>query len=262
MNKGLAIPKCLFSATKFFADSFLAFTLAEVLITLGVIGIVAAMTLPALISDITSIKFKTGFKKSMSVLNQAVNLNKTKFDFDFASPGSACIDETKDKADNVTSLCGIFNTNLSTVKAYTHSNLYTKNKKLYYLEVYNNGATPDTLLKNFGVRMYLYQMNDGALFAFRDSSSRQCTLKNRTLEEALNDEDFQKFCVGFIDVNGIANPNREVRCSDGKSHTTDINADCTVPNGPHYMGDVFPVAFYDSVVAPASAAARYVLYGK
>ena len=39
-------------AHKMFADIFSAFTMAEVLITLGVIGIVAAMTLPALINKI------------------------------------------------------------------------------------------------------------------------------------------------------------------------------------------------------------------
>ena len=55
-----------------------AFTLAEVLITLGIIGIVAAMTLPVVTTKVNNIKFKSGFKKSLSVLNQAVNLNKAK----------------------------------------------------------------------------------------------------------------------------------------------------------------------------------------
>ena len=45
-----------------------AFTLAEVLITLGIIGIVAAMTLPTLISDYSHKELETRFKKSYSIL--------------------------------------------------------------------------------------------------------------------------------------------------------------------------------------------------
>ena len=45
-----------------------AFTLAEVLITLGIIGIVAAMTLPMLIQDYRHKELETRFKKSYSIL--------------------------------------------------------------------------------------------------------------------------------------------------------------------------------------------------
>lgn len=49
-----------------------AFTLAEVLITLGIIGIVAAMTLPALLNSTQNIEKKTALQKAYSVLNQAM----------------------------------------------------------------------------------------------------------------------------------------------------------------------------------------------
>lgn len=54
------------------------FTLAEVLITLGIIGIVAAMTIPTLISNTNCQKFKTGFKKNLSALNQMAKMNSQK----------------------------------------------------------------------------------------------------------------------------------------------------------------------------------------
>lgn len=44
------------------------FTLAEVLITLGIIGIVAAMTLPALIANHRNLELQTRFKKAYSTL--------------------------------------------------------------------------------------------------------------------------------------------------------------------------------------------------
>lgn len=53
----------------------LGFTLAEVLITLGIIGVVAAMTIPTLLSNTNDQEFKTGFKKAMSTLNQAVTMS-------------------------------------------------------------------------------------------------------------------------------------------------------------------------------------------
>lgn len=50
-----------------------AFTLAEVLITLGVIGVVAAMTIPTIMRNIQITELKTAFKKSYTTLNQALN---------------------------------------------------------------------------------------------------------------------------------------------------------------------------------------------
>ena len=49
-----------------------AFTLAEVLITLGIIGVVAAMTMPSLVSHYQRKVLETQFKKSYSVLSQAL----------------------------------------------------------------------------------------------------------------------------------------------------------------------------------------------
>lgn len=52
-----------------------AFTLAEVLITLAIIGVVAAMTIPGVIVRTNQQEFQTGYKKAISVLNQAITLN-------------------------------------------------------------------------------------------------------------------------------------------------------------------------------------------
>lgn len=50
---------------------FSAFTLAEVLITLGIIGIVAAMTVPTLMNNAQDAQFKSAWKKQYSALSQA-----------------------------------------------------------------------------------------------------------------------------------------------------------------------------------------------
>ena len=52
-----------------------AFTLAEVLITLAIIGVVAALTIPSVISNSQQQEFKTGLRKAVSVLNSAITMN-------------------------------------------------------------------------------------------------------------------------------------------------------------------------------------------
>lgn len=53
-----------------------AFTLAEVLITLGIIGIVAALTMPALIADYKKKEDVAKLKKAYTIINQAFKLSE------------------------------------------------------------------------------------------------------------------------------------------------------------------------------------------
>ena len=50
------------------------FTLAEVLITLVIIGVIAAMTVPTLMNNTNSQEFRSALKKAVSALNQAVTM--------------------------------------------------------------------------------------------------------------------------------------------------------------------------------------------
>ncbi len=46
--------------------------MAEVLITLGIIGVVAAMTIPTLITKVQHIQYRVAYRKAYSVINQAL----------------------------------------------------------------------------------------------------------------------------------------------------------------------------------------------
>lgn len=238
------------------------FTLAEVLITLGIIGVVAAMTVPTLISHTSCQKFRTGFKKTLATLNQAVKVNSVNYNFDFASVEN-CKNKDKDTPSNIASICAMINGSLSGKYVTNYHTLKTGDGKPYYLDVFQNAA-PDTMIKEQGVELYMYTMTDGSIFAFHSPMAGQsgdiaCSLNGATLQERLQNSRFIKFCVAYIDVNGITQPNKEVRCSDGKAHTKDIDSECSVPNNTVYLGDVFPIAIVDNEVLPASAAAKYVL---
>ena len=53
----------------------LGFTLAEVLITLVIIGVIAAMTVPTLMQNTNSQEFRSALKKAISTVNQALTLH-------------------------------------------------------------------------------------------------------------------------------------------------------------------------------------------
>ena len=59
-----------------FLSRLAAFTLAEILITLGIIGVVAAMTIPTLVANYQKKETVTALKKAYSQLSQAVKMSE------------------------------------------------------------------------------------------------------------------------------------------------------------------------------------------
>ena len=78
--------------TSHFSRKCTAFTLAEVLITLGIIGIVSALTMPSLINSFRTKQLENQFKKVDSNLQQAIQKTVTEMGYDkitdFNSGGS------------------------------------------------------------------------------------------------------------------------------------------------------------------------------
>lgn len=71
----------------------LGFTLAEVLITLAIIGVVASMTLPALMTNTAEQQGVTGLKKAINTLTEAAQLSQAIDGFDYASLNSDSIND-------------------------------------------------------------------------------------------------------------------------------------------------------------------------
>lgn len=88
-----------------------AFTLAEVLITLGIIGIVAAMTLPTLLNKTRNKELHTAFLKTYSELNQVAGLFKADY-------GISVSEYTAQENDSVTGGEGIKPNIASQIFAY------------------------------------------------------------------------------------------------------------------------------------------------
>ena len=210
----------------------LGFTLAEVLITLGIIGVVAAMTMPTLMNSTNGAQYKTAYKKALSVLSQAVVLNVALDDYDMSQTLSTATSEGA-------SLYNMFNNRMNVVK--TGGEKYTSMNE-------HNGKKVD-----FGSDAnYTLYFNDGITFTFPENAS-QCTEGNATTDAAKNGTDAAPgYCYGAIDVNGAKNPNKIVTCDTGKTGDS-----CVVSNPT----DIYPVIMYDQTVLPATRAAEAVLYG-
>lgn len=224
-----------------------AFTLAEVLITLGIIGVVAAITMPTLYANVVGHKYRTQFKKTMSTVDQAVRLNKANYDWDFADVNIGCpyADFETHTSDNQMSVCAILNSNLTAIKGYYRE---SELKNMFQYEF--KGSTIG--VSKGGGQYTIYALADGSFVGFRSASfSSGCTLP---IGHELS-YDNMRICTGFIDVNGLTLPNEEVKCSVGTTSKVPSN-DCIVKNKD--MKDVFPVIFHDSLVEPATNAARYV----
>ena len=134
-----------------------AFTLAEVLITLVIIGVIAAMTVPSLMNNTNKKENIVRYKKALSTINQALNRNYALYGFNMASVDANCKDEDKDRADAIMSVCSIFNTTLLKINSFNYATLRTHDGKLYYQQLYSKGTTKDTMIKEQGIQLYFYQ---------------------------------------------------------------------------------------------------------
>ena len=263
-----------------------AFTLAEVLITLGIIGVVAAMTMPTLINSTQGAQYKTAYKKALSVMSQAVVMNIALEDYDLSQTAKGTNPVAADAQNNVTaseiggvqSIFELFKNRMNVVKvagtkdfqgttdgaANTYKIIDIGDATDYTTFATNHAKTTKATHKfptlttgqpwPTGLSMLFY--NDGITFIF-DNEQSGCAAQTSTTAAGGGDE----YCYGFIDVNGQKAPNRVVKCDTSPAPTGkagDDNYSCTVSNPT----DIYPIAMFDQSIVPASAAARAVLYAK
>lgn len=234
------------------------FTLAEVLITLGIIGVVAAMTIPTLIANTNGAKFRSQFKKTVSTLNQAGLMSVAQYDFDYAGTTTTCTGtQATDKAmhpDTTMSFCAILN---GTLTGQTYYGAPTNIKRNANGSEIAYAFVSTSTLEAIG-NYYAYTLADGSIVAFH-KNAKACELPIGTpMSKAWIEGDVGKNCVGFIDVNGAGLPNKEVTCTTGTT-TKEVEKPCAVKNDANHMTDIFPIVFHDGSVEPASNASKYVL---
>lgn len=121
-----------------------AFTLAEVLITLGIIGVIASFTIPALINKTNKRELETAFKKQYSTLQQAVMMIKTEdsLDLDYENYGSEFSKRLADKYKSAKD-CG-------TIKYNTGCILKNEDNSFTYYKTLNGNTLMTTFFDDGG----------------------------------------------------------------------------------------------------------------
>ena len=142
----------------------IAFTLAEVLITLGIIGVVAAMTMPSLIQHHREKAMVTSLEKFVSTISQAVDLYKA--DNECVDSISTCISyisKGDENCDNFAPIAAKMNVIASVKKANKSTADWLPDKAYNYYGEEQEGIYGGVSKKNVGTCAYL--LNDGTTFA-------------------------------------------------------------------------------------------------
>lgn len=170
------------------------FTLAEILITLGIIGIVAAMTIPTIAARSTHKKLQSQFKKTYAELNQATRAFYADTDIpvhDYDVLIKAGVDTTSSNWDSN----ALLNKFMSYYKGFTKASnsVWSSFDKLHNIKNLNlNGIEVKDYPCDISV---VYMDSVGRLYSMDDTSTAYPTALPYG----------PKICV---DINGIDKPNR------------------------------------------------------
>lgn len=193
-----------------------AFTLAEVLITLGIIGIVAEMTLPSLISDYNKTIYITSLKKAYNTFQDGMKLYMASQGvFSLADTDIFGLDESFDLSTRETAFDSIIKSKFNTTKSCIGADGDTS---CQYAATYLDNSASFTMLKPnsipgeiFGTiaggagrgNSYSFYSNGG--FSFQVFLMRVDTCRpDYAIKGAM-----KAFCGEvMIDVNGPKQPNK------------------------------------------------------
>ncbi len=176
------------------ADYKNGFTLAEVLITLGIIGIIAAMTLPSLIGNYKRKVVVNRLKKTYSVLSQAFERTRA----DYGDPSGWDIGGYMESISNnetvtknfskiyiIPYLAKIKNPVYSTWKDYGYK----------YIKIFNSWTTE----QNLNRAGQMLALNDGTILQITAATHNYGTEENR-------DDRIVSIMI-WADINGLKSPN-------------------------------------------------------
>ena len=229
------------------------FTLAEILITLGIIGIISAMTIPNLIGNIMGYQRAIKYKKVLSTLNNAIRMNKANYEWDLADLNTFCGNSGNTHNPEIThSICAVINGSIKGAQYYYDiSNLKNSNDETYPVNNFHNPLSSVSNIKKLPT--YIFQ--DGSMLMLSNSIGKYpCT---KTIEGGLKSayrspSGAASACYGYIDINGIKGPNKYTRCKTGTlalaRRINNLEPNCII--NKKNIGDIFSVIFYDSTAEP------------
>lgn len=213
------------------------FTLAEVLITLAIIGVVATLTLPALMTNTGEQQYKTALKKGINTLTEAGQMSSAMAGFDYSS--------LTDLANTTTTLG-----NMAVAKDGEQS----------LFGILSERANIDYNLS--GLKGLKGEDSNVAIF-FRDGMAIAYDSSNSALNTTLERDNISHGLPIILDVNGNKGPNLYSNCDGNTVMTTASNTGsgqdssiCT--KNKRVIKDRFAVRLRGVYAVPNDAVARWV----
>ena len=127
------------------------FTLAEVLITLAIIGVVASLTLPSLLVNTGEQQYITAYKKAINTLSEAGQLNMSLSGFDYSSLTSDDTSKETDENGNVNqSLWALLKARTNVVRTETDKLQNLEGTNIYFKDGTAINYTPSNSVNKDG----------------------------------------------------------------------------------------------------------------
>lgn len=211
------------------------FTLAEVLITLAIIGVVATLTLPALMTNTQEQQAKTALKKGINTLTEAAQMNNAIAGFDYASFNETSTDDPESQ-----SLYGLLASRTNVDYQLTGSSTDAANAV--------NGTASN----------FVVFFRDGSALAFPNDDNTLVT--NATVSDQ-QDDGLVYGIKAIFDTNGRKGPNLLSNCQGAAGMTnaasqSDSTSDCSV-KANRVIKDQFGIRLRGGYAVPNGAAARW-----
>ena len=169
------------------------FTLAEVLIALGIVGILAAISLPALQASASRKSIGPSVEKAFALLK---NSNKLLL--------------KAEESDNLEDACkdlGYNNDYLGCISRYSSMSKFPTANKVHKYYTYYNGTVQTSTFASLPV----YGTNDGFIYAYEGGSRTSQPTTDFTAPKDANDTRLERFngryWVVVVDINGENKPN-------------------------------------------------------
>ena len=216
------------------------FTLAEVLITLAIIGVVATLTLPALLTNTQEQQSKTALKKGINTLTEMAQMNQAMTGFDY---GSITSDDTTKNDDETQSLYSLL--------ANRGSIDFSTSKK---------GA----LKGQSSADNFVVFFRDGSALSFLPANTKSTAVVSGTTKVAdVMSDGLPYGYPALYDYNGTKGPNILSNC-EGKMDATNDTDDIKNCNDKtkRIIKDQFGVRLRGGYAVPNGAAARWAFENK
>ena len=233
------------------------FTLAEVLITLTIIGVVATMTLPALMTNTAEQQARTGLKKGINTLTEAAQMNLATEGWDF---GTATQNNSENGINAGTDLTEM---NFDSLIGNRVAIDYTK-----------GNALPNQMVTDLGENLLAVYLKDGSAIYYNPATAMAISGDNGNMAQ-LGDALPVGYTI-FYDTNGMSGPNILSNCEGELSGSSELieavenigsfvtpaaaTTACT-GKGQRVIKDIFIIRLRGNIAQPEGAAATWVING-